>query len=405
MSFGADLPFLDNILHVPSTKHPFDARSTIIYLLPACLSYFVTAILVILPGTRTLRIALWPLILLLAFRATVCVDLSNGDPQRTYLNMVMLCITIRTLEWTFLKEPLKRHLRPANSTPSVIMDALDLSVNVRGVGWNWSKSIYVPPESRPTSSRTAFCLYVLLSALVHGFISSILQISIQAFSPETFTVLSGGSIFEASLPPLIRYVRSSIISTVVLLGIYSVMQVTYDVLTIFGVVVLRQDPAQWPPFFQAPWMATSLRDFWSRRWHQLYRRAFVILGGWPLSFVFGRAGYIIGSFIASGIFHNVVVIMLNGNVEMWCMLLSFGMMATGIVLEDIFTALTGRKFDGWNGRLWAMAWMVVWGNLMVDGFARAGMFASTSVSDSASPLRAFVEHYVLAFDRWLRTFA
>jgi len=302
-----------------------------------------------------------------------------------------------------LKERLKRHLRPANATPSIVMDALDLAVNIRGIGWNWSKSIYVPPETRPTS-RTVFFLYVLISALVHSFICGVFQIAIQAFSPETFTVMTGGSIFDASLPPLIRYIRSSIISTVVAFGIYSVIQFNYDVLTLVGVAVLRQDPAQWPPFFQSPWLATSLRDFWSRRWHQLYRRPFVVLGSWPLSFVFGRPGYILGAFLASGIFHHVVVLTLNGNVEMWCMLLSFGMMAAGIVLEDVFTALTGRTVGGWNGRLWMMAWMLVWGNLMVDGFARAGMFASSSVFESASPARAFVERYVLAFDRWLRAF-
>ncbi|KAL4064185.1 hypothetical protein V8B97DRAFT_1876111 [Scleroderma yunnanense] len=409
MSAGANLSFVDNIVHFPLTKVPFDVYSTITYVLPASLSYIVVATLVMLPGTRTLRIALWPLIALLAFRAAVCVDFSNGDPQSTYLNvdfaLVMLCVAIRTLEWTFLKEPLKRHLRPANSTsPSIILDALDLATNVRGIGWNWSKSVYVPPETRPTSSRLVFCSYVFFSAIFHGFICGTLQIAVQAFSPEAFTVLNGGSIFDEGLPPSIRYVRSSIIAVVTMFGIYTVMQFNYDVGTILGVVVFRQDPAQWPPVFQAPWMATSLRDFWSRRWHQMFRRSFIVLGGWPLSFISGHAGYILGSFLASGIFHNVVVLMLNGSVEMGCMLLSFGMMATGIVLEDVFTRFTGRTVGGWKGRLWTAAWLLVWGNLMVDGFARAGMFASSNVLDSASPARAVVERHVFAFDRWLHTF-
>ena len=84
MSFVGDSPFINAIL--PSTRHAFDIRSTIIYLLPACLSYVAVAILVLFPGTRSLRIALWPLIAILAFRAAVYVDLSNGDPQSTYLN-------------------------------------------------------------------------------------------------------------------------------------------------------------------------------------------------------------------------------------------------------------------------------------------------------------------------------
>ena len=317
----------------------------------------------------------------------------------------MFCVAVRTLEWAFLKEPLKRHLRPAKATPSIVMDALDLTVNLRGVGWNWSKSVYVPPETRPASSRTVFGFYVLLTLLARALICGILHTAVRAFSPETFTVLSGGTIFDASLPPLIRYVRSSVISVVVAFGIVFVMQLEYDVFTIVGIAIFRQDPAQWPPIFQAPWLATSLHEIWGRRWHQLFKRTYVMLGGRPLSFVFGRPGYIFGTFLASGVFHNVVVIMLNGSVEMWCMLLSFGMMAAGIVLEDMFTALTGRRVGGWKGWLWTMSWLLMWGSLMVDGFVRAGMFASSNAVDNKSPAKAVVERYVFAFDRWLHSLA
>ena len=41
----------------------------------------------------------------------------------------------------------------------------------------------------------------------------------------------------------------------------------------------------------------------------------------------------------------------------------------------------------------------------MDGFARAGMFASSNALDSASPARAVVERYVSTFDKWLRSFA
>ena len=317
----------------------------------------------------------------------------------------MFCVGTRTLEWTFVKEPLKRHYHPANSTPSIVMDALDLTANLRGIGWNWSKSIYVPPETRPTSSRTVFCVYMFVSILIRAFICGALHVAVRAFSPETFIVLSGGTIFDASLPPLIRYVRSSIISVVAALGMFSNMQLGYDVFTMIGVAVFRQESAQWPPVFQAPWLVTSLRDFWGRRWHQFFKHTYVILGGRPLSFIFGRAGYIFGAFLASGIFHNVVVIMLNDNVEMWCMFFSFGMMATGIILEDVFTSLTGHKVGGWKGWLWTMAWLLMWGSLMMDGFARAGMFAGSNALDGASPARAVVERYVFAFDNWLHTFA
>ncbi|KAI6123906.1 membrane bound O-acyl transferase family-domain-containing protein [Pisolithus croceorrhizus] len=398
-SFVESLP--TNILRVPpvSERLPFNTSTFLAYTLPTCLSYYVAAILVTLPGTRVYRMALWPLVALLAFRASVYIDFTGGDPQQTYL--VMFCFAFRALEWTLLKNPLKRHLRSAGSSPSIFMDALDLSTNLRGVGWNWSQNVHFPPDTRPTS-RVWFIGYVLLSAWYHGVLCGASHLAVQAFSPETFTVPSGGTIFDPTLPPLIRYVRSSIITVIQAVSIYAVMQFMYDIATLIGVVVFWQDPAQWPPAFDNPWKADSLRDFWGRRWHQLFRRTFVVLGGWPLRIAFGRVGYMLGSFLGSGIFHNVVVVMLNQNVEWWCMLLSFGMMAVGIILEEMFTRVTGREVSGWLGRAWMMAWLLLWGSIIIDGFARAGMLASTNVLDTACPVRGIPEYYVTTLDRWLR---
>ena len=43
-------------------------------------------------------------------------------------------VPVHTLEWIFLKERRKHHPRPANCTPFIVMDALDLAVNIRGIG-------------------------------------------------------------------------------------------------------------------------------------------------------------------------------------------------------------------------------------------------------------------------------
>ncbi|KAG6328134.1 hypothetical protein ID866_10955 [Astraeus odoratus] len=154
-------------------------------------------------------------------------------------------------------------------------------------------------------------------------------------------------------------------------------------------------------------MATSVRDFWSHRWHQLARRTFIFLGGWPLSAVFGRTGYILGSFLVSGIYHHIIILALNGGVEIWCMPVSFGMMGVGVILEHWFSLLTGRKVGGWVGWLWTVGWVLGWGNMMVDGFARAGMLGCSRPFDIlvASPVKDTVERHVMAFDSWLHTYA
>ncbi|KAI6151254.1 hypothetical protein BKA82DRAFT_4125654 [Pisolithus tinctorius] len=346
------------------------------YVLPPCLAYQVVAVLVILPGTRMLRIALWPLIVFLAVRVEMFVDFSCGNPQWSFLNvgcvLIMFCIVIRTLDWVFVNGPLKRPMRP---TSSFLVDAIDLTVNFRGVGWNWSKGIRFPPDTRPTS-RLHFAIYVFLSALFHSFICGVFHIAVHA-------------------------IISIVAASVVCAG----MQTRYDIGTFIGVAVFQQDPAQWPPLFDAPWKATSLYDFWGYRWHQLVRRTLIVLGGWPLGFVFGRVGYVVGSFLASGVLHNVVLATLNCGVEWWTMLLSFGMMALGIIIEHTFTQMTGRKVGGWIGRVWTMAWLLVWGSMIMDGFARAGLFACWRPFITAAAAKWTVEHYVTALDRWLRACA
>ncbi|KAH7889156.1 hypothetical protein F5I97DRAFT_1947396 [Phlebopus sp. FC_14] len=392
---------------IPPTPLALDEATFVSYVLPPMVCYITTAILVLRPQTRSFRIALWPLTAMLSLRAAVSVDMSMDKPALEFLNidlLAMFCITERALEWTFPIEPLKRHGRPKGSAPSVIMDALDLAGNFRGVGWDWSKGLYVPLESRPCFSRTTFALFTLFSAVLHAFICGVFHAAVMAFAPETLGTSSGGTIFDTTLPPTTRYLRSSIISIFTAFGIYCVLQMGYDICTIVGVMIFRQDPDQWPPSFESPWFATSVRDFWGRRWHQWFRRTFVFLGGHPLSFLFGRVGGIFGAFFTSAVFHYTLLVMQNGQIELSSMLLAFGMMATGVVAEGVFTRVTGRIVGGWAGWMWTMSWLVLWGNVMVDGWARAGMIGSSGNFLEVIPeVRKFVEQWVMAFDTCLHT--
>lgn len=39
-------------------------------------------------------------------------------------------------------------------------------------------------------------------------------------------------------------------------------------------VSLGSSPAAWPPIFDRPFSATSLQDFWTHRWHHIFKRVF-----------------------------------------------------------------------------------------------------------------------------------
>lgn len=78
---------LRNILGAPSTKIPIDGTTFVLYILPPLVCYCLAAVLAITPQTRTIRVALGPLVVLLASRATLSVDMSLGRLERRFLNV------------------------------------------------------------------------------------------------------------------------------------------------------------------------------------------------------------------------------------------------------------------------------------------------------------------------------
>jgi hypothetical protein len=65
--------------------------------IPPLLSFYVTAVLVQLPGTRWIRIALLPVTISLSFRASTQLDLSFGYDTLMLLNVVFsVCHLVAT---------------------------------------------------------------------------------------------------------------------------------------------------------------------------------------------------------------------------------------------------------------------------------------------------------------------
>ena len=405
----------------------FDTLVFISLILPPVLGYFLLAVLTVTPKTHILRMALWPILVLFAVRAAVFVDLAPGVSGGQFRNMLfsvsvsfyikmcrqqthnrphpqfsMFSIVTRTMDWALAKEPLVRHLRPAKASASPIMDGLDLALTLRGYGWNWSRGVHFPRETRPTD-RTTFILYVVLSAVFHSIVCGVLHIAIRSFSPRGFGSLSGASIFDDTISFYGRYLRASIVSLFAMYAIMAVFQICYDTCTLLGVLVLGQDPAQWPPAFDAPWFATSMRDFWGRRWHQFFRHMFLVQGGYPLSFLLGKVGYVIGTFLSSGIHHYIVMTSLIGRADPWETVVGFGMMGSVILVEWAFKQLTGRRVGGVVGWVWTMTWLLVFGNMIVDAFAKAGVFGHFSFTEDVVPGRQVVRGLVTNLDAWLRT--
>ncbi|KAJ7593026.1 membrane bound O-acyl transferase family-domain-containing protein [Mycena floridula] len=364
--------FFENKRQVP----PTDPR----ILLPL-LCYFTTAFLA-QTKRRFTTFAFLPCSLYAVLWATISVDLLAGmsysqRPRFVYLNqavvVVFLGLAMRCTAWTFSKEiPFKR-----TQSSGKFRDTIHLGFSLRGIDWNCSKGLYIIPETRLTSSRTSFLLSTLASALAHVFVLDFFHDLVERLSPITVD----GSIFNPSLPIIDRYCLAASVSFAAGMVVYSGIHAGYDIITIIAVFILQQPPRQYPLLFDKPWLATSVTEFWSRRWHQVFRDSFVGLGYAPGSALFGRPGGVIGAFVVSGILHYIALWGMGNGTELQ-VIGSFIMMGVGIVLEGAWKQSTGHRIGGLFGWVWAVIWIISWSTLLVDAWAKKGL-----INSSLLPLR------------------
>ena len=59
------------------------------------------------------------------------------------------------------------------------------------------------------------------------------------------------------------------------------MSISY-ILTAVPFILMGSHPENWPPLFHSPFSATSLTDFWTKRWHTIFRRVFLRISNFML---------------------------------------------------------------------------------------------------------------------------
>ncbi|KAJ3965620.1 hypothetical protein EV361DRAFT_640856 [Lentinula raphanica] len=381
-----------------ATREPLSLSSFLFILVPPIIGYYAVAVLVCLPNTENHRVGLITPVLLLAYRAATTLDLSFNNERLAYLNkgliLAMTTISFRTIVWTQSSEPYERvrHLKSdsrasnVSSIPSfhrnLYLDASDLAFGLRGIGWNWSQGVHIPLETRPTSSRTSFIHWTSTSLASHILILDFLHYTVQRFGPGTFGTTLGGSIFDGTLPASLRYCRSTFISFLSGLVVYCAIQAAYDLCTLIGIILLKQSLDQWPPVFDKPWKARSLSNFWAKGWHQLFRHFFIGLGWMPLYRVFGQTGGVLGAFFISGLLHYIGLFGLGNGSDVFGMIGFFMLMGVGVILEGLWHKLTETRVGGWPGRIWTVAWLLGWSNILIDAWARKGLIGALFIPDA-----------------------
>lgn len=239
--------------------------------------------------------------------------------------------------------------------PQWFRDASDIIFTMRGIGWDFGKGLYVPKESR-SLERGPFLRTTALSLLYNYIVIDVLNTFFKLV-PRVGTY-RGGSIFLPELAPLPRYVLSSAIHLATGFIVQYGMDICNDIATLFGVGVLGQDPTAWPPVQDRAWKATSLHDYWGKRWHQTLRQVFLVFGGRVCAGLAGPVGTVFGTFFASGMYHELGMHMSDHRVTLF-----FLLQGVGIVLEGFWKKATGRNVGGVVGWIWTAFFVLVIGQI------------------------------------------
>jgi|SRR6266478_2522626 len=308
----------------------------------------------------------------------------------------MFDMALRSVAWTFAQKPLRRYDPPledqhtaSTETPlsisNVLLDAVDLMFNMRGIGWSWEHKPF-PRKSTRSTSIPAILVKLLLKLTAYD----ISHYLVQHFRP-TVDDPAGDTIFDPTLSIVPRYTWAAFYTICAGMVVYTIVDVLYHTATLIGRILLRQSAWQWPPLSNRPWTSTSITDFWSCRWHQIFRHVFVVFGLRPGAALLGRPGALVGAFTVSAVLHDLGMWGLGRGTEFRTAGGFFLLMGVGAALEHGFKVVTGRRVGGFWGWMWTMVWTTAWGTLMIDSWARRGMIAADFFPYELRPGKSLVD--------------
>lgn len=267
--------------------------------------------------------------------------------------------------------------------PLWLQDALELMFSLRGLGWDFGKGVYTPPTTRP-QERIPFLRATLSSFLAAFLLLDVIDSAIKLV-PGVGDPL-GGSIFFPDLPFLTRYLVSTTIHVLTGAALVVGFSMVYDLITLFAVAVLGHSPSAWPPVMDNPWASQSLHEFWAKRWHQLFRQTFLVFGGIPGRKIGGDVGLVLGTFLASGLFHECTILAMGCKWDSRVPLF-FLLQGGSVIGERIWKKVTGRRVDGLLGRLWVYFDIMILGQPLVDAWHRRGLGGGMIIPPWISPAR------------------
>ncbi|KAG9017847.1 hypothetical protein FRB95_012840 [Tulasnella sp. JGI-2019a] len=381
---------------IPLTRH--NAAGIVI---PPILLYLYLCYLVRRPNTRKIRMALLPIAVPWLLALTFAVQ---WLPTRTMAWNVPITTTgvlfaVRAAEYCLsptgrrkLTEsiPGEAHLQPDASLYQKILwgvsDAVELIISQRGVGWDFGtgEGLRLPlmQSHRPVQDRLQWLIVTSLRDVLCNY----LIVDIISTWWRTIPEISKR---PADLRGLTLPLQIAVPGTVMIV-VPCYMSMWYEVAAVLDVSIMGRAPSAWPVLFGEPWKAKSLHDLWAFEWHQLSRRTFLSTVGYPMRALFGTPGMMLGAFISSGLYHNLMLIgdgLPGLNLPT---MFFFVVQAVGLIAERMFRQVTGRKVGGMWGNMWTILFLLITVQPMAEVWIDRGYLETSPIRPEFSVVERLV---------------
>ncbi|CAE7087994.1 unnamed protein product [Rhizoctonia solani] len=278
---------------------------------------------------RLFPFRIWFVSAALASIWNLCTNFAFLDPWMNTLNFG-LCVVgftmfMKLVEITFLHEPPKYRGQVACSEPSLLcrkclINTISYVSDVRCLRWENDSPCTIPQDTRGDASHLQFYTHTFLLFLRHLFIYDTLHAIIESIgalgTPQGDTIYRHKFAITKNLeiPTVFPLIPAVWISLMVGLVVWHSMTTAHYLCTLLTAPLAclpasispYSRPAlalkkEWPPLFDNPLAATSLRDFWSRRWHASFRRNFWVVGARPGAYAGESIGSLIGNLLETAI--------------------------------------------------------------------------------------------------------
>lgn len=299
---------------------------------------------------------------------------------------------------------------------SIIVSSIHLITSLRGIGYAFGPPPHTIAPSPPRDTRR-FLLSMFKTLVQAHLVSTTALIAIVHRNDHLPTLVSAflylfPIIPASSLKPIAQTIASLVAYTSVGISLHAQMVIGFSGISLvlcvahsflalpFIDILPPFDSRQYPPLFHNPFAPTSVTKFWSNNWHALFRKPFLAVGYEPvvgfMNKILGKhIGRSIGAFVVFGLSawmhdqgtsfpllphvpptHANHAALYSARhllppplvpltfLERYGAHVFFAWQAVAVILEGLFTRMTGRKVGGRAGRVWSTISVMIVGLLL-----------------------------------------